>query len=153
MPKHLFEKCVGIVVIHTVKVGFIFSGTVGAGIAFKKLENGGWSPPCAVGLSSLGFGIMAGMSGADLVVFVFDEATMRAFSSPHGVTLDTAVEVTVGPFGREGKLTDAFATGENWKEKVGPTCTIAYSKGIFGGFQVEGARIGTRDFVNNKYYR
>ena len=126
---------------------------MGSGIAVKKLESGGWSPPCAVGISSFGFGVMAGASVSDLVVFVFDEPTMHAFSSPHGVTLSTAAEITVGPFGREGKLTDAFATGENWKEKVGPTCTIAYSKGIFGGFQVEGAGIGTRDFVNNKYYR
>lgn len=122
MPKGLFDKCVGIVFVNTVKVGLIFSGTVGSGIALRKTENG-WSPPCAVGLSNLGFGILAGVSVSDLIIFVFDEESMKALVADKGMTLGTNIELTVG-LGREANLTDTFAG----KDKVGATFAMLTRK-------------------------
>jgi len=146
MPKGLFDKCVGIVFVNTVKVGLIFSGTVGSGIALRKTENG-WSPPCAVGLSNLGFGILAGVSVSDLIIFVFDEESMKALVANKGMTLGTNIELTVG-LGREANLTDTFAG----KDKIGATFAIAYSKGAFGGIAAQGGVLTTRDSCNNKFY-
>lgn len=71
LPKNLFEECLGIVLISIVEVGFIFSGNVGAGVVLLKNADGSFneSPPCAVGLTGMGFGILAGASVKDVVRF------------------------------------------------------------------------------------
>jgi Las17-binding protein actin regulator len=65
----------------------------------------------------------------------------------HGAKLGSQFEATVGPFGRAG-----FADFELSKEGWGPTFTLAYSKGAFAGIALQGAAVGARDFVNNKFY-
>jgi lipid-binding SYLF domain-containing protein len=77
MPKRLFKECVGVVMMHSVQLGFILSGTTATGILLKKNADGtGWSPPCAVGMSGLGFGILIGVSASDLFVFIMDDQTL-----------------------------------------------------------------------------
>jgi hypothetical protein len=50
VPRALFEHDLkGIILISTVEVGLVFTGNVGSGILLAR-RNGGWSPPCAVGL-------------------------------------------------------------------------------------------------------
>jgi Las17-binding protein actin regulator len=65
----------------------------------------------------------------------------------HGAKLGSQFEATVGPFGRAG-----FADFELSKDGWGPTFTLAYSKGAFAGIAVQGAAVGAREFVNNKFY-
>jgi hypothetical protein len=36
MPKRLFKECVGVVMMHSVQMGFILSGTTATGILLKK---------------------------------------------------------------------------------------------------------------------
>lgn len=69
LPKNLFEECLGIVMISIVEVGFIFSGNVGTGIVLLKNNDGTFnqSSPCAVGLTGVGFGLLAGASVKDVV--------------------------------------------------------------------------------------
>jgi lipid-binding SYLF domain-containing protein len=136
---------VGIAIVHSVSVGFILSGTVGSGLLMKKTESG-WSPPCAVGLSGLGFGIQAGIGGKDLVIFILDDETMKAATTKHGFKFGSQAELTVG-LGRAAAADFQFSKGG-----VGTTFVLAYSKGLFGGLSIEGAKLGAREFVNNKFY-
>lgn len=146
LPKKLFEESIGIVLIQSVQTGFIFSGCIGTGIALRKTPDG-WSPPCAVGMGGLGFGIMAGMSVKDMVIFIMDERTMKAVCSEHGFKLGANYELTVGPLGRAFNANFDFT-----KKGVGSALALGYSNGAFAGISLEGAGIGPREFVNNKFY-
>jgi len=54
------------------QLGFIFSGNVGTGIVMLKSPDGTFNqaPPCAVGLTGVGFGLLAGASVKDVVMFL-----------------------------------------------------------------------------------
>jgi lipid-binding SYLF domain-containing protein len=54
VPKALFEKCKGLILISVIEAGFIFSGNVGTGLLLAKKKDGAWSAPCAVGLTGIG---------------------------------------------------------------------------------------------------
>lgn len=146
LPKGLFKDLAGIAIVTSVELGFLLSGTMGTGIVMKKTATG-WSPPMAVGLSGLGFGILVGASTKELILFIYDDETLESIAKKHGCKIGSQLELTVGPFGRAGAAT---LTGS--KGGVGAVFAVAYSKGVFGGLSLQGAKLGSRDFVNNKFY-
>lgn len=77
IPKDLFEKCKGIVLISVLEVGFIFSGNVGTGIVLAKKDDGvSWSNPVACGLTGVGWGLLVGGSVKDVMIFIMDENSL-----------------------------------------------------------------------------
>jgi lipid-binding SYLF domain-containing protein len=147
IPKKMFEDAIGIVIASSFNFGLIFSGTAGSGIAIKKTDEGWGSPPCAVGMSGIGFGLQIGASVRDIIIFIYDEKTMESIATQHGGQVSANLELTLGPFGRLGKGNINASKG-GW----GPTVAIAYSKGLFAGYSCEGAKLGAREFVNNRFY-
>lgn len=82
IPKDLFEKCKGIVLISVLEVGFIFSGNVGTGIVLSKKDDGvSWSNPVACGLTGVGWGLLVGGSVKDVMIFIMDENSLSGKSS------------------------------------------------------------------------
>jgi len=147
VPKDLFQECCGMIMISIVEVGFIFSGNVGTGIILAKQDDGSWSPPCACGLTGIGFGLLAGGSVKDVMVFIMDKDTMRTAAASRGIKLGSQAEVTVGPFGRAGQTDIGLS-----REGAGATVAIAFSKGAFAGLNLTGAFTGTRNAVNDLFY-
>jgi lipid-binding SYLF domain-containing protein len=147
LPKDLFEKSVGIVLISVVEVGFIFSGNVGSGILLKKNDDGSWSAPSAMGLAGVGWGFLVGGAMKDIVLFIFDKNSLEGMCGETGVRLGGQLNLTLGPMGRnyEGGI------GISNKGAVG-TYSVAYSKGAFLGLSVEGAMLGARSGVNDSFY-
>lgn len=127
-------------------MGFLLAGTIGTGIVLKKTATG-WSPPLAVGLSGLGFGFLVGASTKEIIIFIYDDETLESIAKKHGCKLGSQLELSVGPFGRAADLTLTGSRGG-----VGTVFSVAYSKGAFAGLSVEGGVLGSRDFVNNKFY-
>lgn len=146
LPKELFRECLGVVLISIVEAGFIFSGNVGTGIVLTKQWDGSWSPPCAVGITGIGFGLLVGASVKDVVMFLMDEETLESVTSEKGLTVGSQVELTVG-LGRTAKG-DMDLTGRG----VGMPISIAFTKGAFAGFNLEGAVLGARHKVNESFY-
>lgn len=148
LPKNLFRECLGICLISIVEVGFIWSGNVGSGIVMLKNADGTFNnaPPCAVGLTGVGFGLLAGGSVKDVVMFLMDDQTVNSFTSENGLKVGSQLELTVG-IGRTGKG-DFDITGRG----VGVPISIAYTKGAFAGFNLEGALIGARHAANKAFY-
>jgi lipid-binding SYLF domain-containing protein len=87
------------------EAGFIFSGTVGTGVIIAHKEDGTWSPPSALGLGGIGWGLMAGAEVKDLVICVMDDATLKTFSGEHHVKIGTQVR---GPSKTNCVIIDAF---------------------------------------------
>jgi lipid-binding SYLF domain-containing protein len=146
LPKQLFDECLGVVLISIVEVGFIWSGNVGAGIILKKKPDGSWSPPCACGLTGVGFGLLAGASVKDVIAFLMDEETVKSVTTDNGLKLGAQLELTLG-FGRTAKGDFDFSG-----RGVGVPVSIAYTQGVFAGFNLEGAVVGARNNVNKTFY-
>jgi SH3 domain-containing YSC84-like protein 1 len=151
IPTELFELCAGIVLISVVEVGFVFSGNVGTGIILRHTRNAdgtqGWSLPSACGLTGLGYGLIAGASLKDILIFVMDEYTLNSMTTNHGLKLGAQGELTLGTIGRTAKMDMNFSS-----KGFGTTISIAYSKGLFGGISLEGSVVGVREISNIKFY-
>jgi lipid-binding SYLF domain-containing protein len=134
--------------ISIVELGFIFSGNVGTGIVLLKNADGTFNeaPPCAVGLTGVGFGLLAGASVKDVVMFLMDDVTVESVTSENGLKLGSQLELTVG-VGRTGQGDFDFTS-----RGVGVPISIAYTKGVFGGFNLEGAVLGARHAANKAFY-
>jgi lipid-binding SYLF domain-containing protein len=156
IPKKLFTACVGVVLISVVEVGFFFSGSVGTGIILKRNTNPNssgsgtneWSYPVACGLGGLGWGLQIGGSVKDLIVFIFDDETLKTMAYDKvGLKLGGQLEATFGNVGRSTHL--EFTVSE---KGIGNTISYAFSKGAFLGLSVEGAVIGARHKINQTFY-
>ena len=139
--------------ISVVEVGFFVSGSIGTGIILKRNTNAAagtneWSYPVACGLGGLGWGFLAGGSVKDLIVFIFDDDTLNKMAYDKvGVKVGGQLEATLGASGRSANLD--FTVSE---KGFGNTISYAFSKGAFIGISVEGAVIGARHKINNKFY-
>jgi lipid-binding SYLF domain-containing protein len=146
IPKDLFQDCLGIVIISIVEAGFIFSGNVGTGIVVHKKPDGSWSPPCAVGITGMGWGLLAGASVKDVLMFLMDQESVQAVTTDNGLRVGAQFELTLG-IGRTAKG-DFDLSGRG----VGVPISIAFTKGVFGGFNLEGSVVGARHNVNKTFY-
>ena len=141
----LYNK--GLILLSVLEAGFIFSGNVGTGIILAKKSDGSWSVPCACGLTGVGWGALVGGSVKDLFVFLMKETTLESAVAENGIKLGGQAEVTLGPFGRTGKL-DVGISGRG----ACGTVSIAFARGAFLGLSVEGAVVGARHAVNMYFY-
>lgn len=149
IPRSLFSACDGILLISVVEAGFIFTGNVGTGILLARNQSAGeWSPPCAMGLSGVGWGFVAGGSVKDLVVFLMQKSVVDTVACDNSLKIGGQVSATLGPIGRDGAL-DINVSGKG----VSPTVAFAFSQGLFGGVAVEGAVVGARHAVNETFYQ
>jgi lipid-binding SYLF domain-containing protein len=150
VPKSLFNKDLkGIILISVVEVGFIFSGNVGTGIIVSRDGPGSktWSPPCAVGLTGVGWGFLVGGSLKDLMIFIYNQETLGGVTGDSGIKIGGQAELTLGPFGRSGQV-NLDLSGKS----AGGTVAVAFSKGAFMGLSVEGSVVGARHSVNESFY-
>jgi lipid-binding SYLF domain-containing protein len=78
----------GICFLSTIEAGFVFSGNIGTGIVMAwNSENGSWSPPSAIGLSGIGWGLLLGASVKHLVYLINDDWDLKSLSADHGIFL------------------------------------------------------------------
>uniref|UniRef100_A0A7S2YL23 Ysc84 actin-binding domain-containing protein n=1 Tax=Entomoneis paludosa TaxID=265537 RepID=A0A7S2YL23_9STRA len=146
IPRKMFQDVKGIVLLSIVEVGFVLSGNVGTGIILAKTEKGEWGPPCAIGLTGVGWGLLVGGSVKDVMIFLTNETAVQGITHPNGLKLGGQAEVTLG-YGRTGaldlNLSHAGSSG---------TLAVAFTKGVFLGVSVEGAVMGIRHAANNAFY-
>lgn len=149
VPKGLFnENLKGMILISVIEAGFIFSGNVGTGIFMTKQSDGKtWSPPCAVGLTGIGWGFLVGGSVRDVMVFMYDDNTVAAATSDAGVKFGGQAEFTVGPFGRSAQVSVDLSN-----KGIGGSVSVAFTKGAFLGLNIEGAVVGARHAANQAFY-
>jgi SH3 domain-containing YSC84-like protein 1 len=131
----------------TVEFGFVFSGNVGTGILIKKNSDGSWSPPCAMGLTGVGWGFIAGGQVKETITFFFDEGSLNTALGDVGIKLSSQGAATIANMGRN------YDAGIGISNKgMSSSLTMAFSKGIFAGLSIEGAAMGPRSGVNDSFY-
>eukprot|EP00529_Nitzschia_sp_RCC80_P027801 CAMPEP_0113518740 /NCGR_PEP_ID=MMETSP0014_2-20120614/43117_1 /TAXON_ID=2857 /ORGANISM="Nitzschia sp." /LENGTH=258 /DNA_ID=CAMNT_0000416351 /DNA_START=74 /DNA_END=850 /DNA_ORIENTATION=+ /assembly_acc=CAM_ASM_000159 len=145
--KDLFKNAIGISIMSTAEAGFIFSGNVGTGILLKKNADGTWSPPCAMGLTGIGWGFIAGGQVKETITFFFDDASLKSALGDAGVRMAGQGALTLGNMGRN------YDAGVGLSNKgFSGTFTTSFSSGAFGGLSVEGAAMAPRSGVNDTFY-
>lgn len=129
-----------LIVPRLLKGGFIVGGSGGSGVLLARDPvSGGWSPPAFYTLGSITVGLQVGGEVSEIVMMVM---TDRGLDSLLGstATLGGDISVAAGPIGIGAKASLADI--------------IAYSRsrGLYGGINLEGAVIVTRDSWNHAYY-
>lgn len=127
------------------RAGLHWSGAGGSGVVVRKLADGRWSPPSAILIHTLGWGLVAGADLYDCVVVINEDAGMDGFAQRR-FTLGGEVSAAVGPVGAGGSL-----DFEVFKRQA-PVWTYIKSRGLYLGVQVDGTAIVERTGENERFY-
>jgi len=145
IPQEVIKNAKGLAVFTVLRAGFNWSGAGGSGVVIRKLPNGHWSPPSAILIHTLGWGLVAGADIYDCVVVLNEEEGMEGFKKPR-FTLGGEVSAAVGPVGAGGGV-----DSEVFKRKA-PVWTYIKSRGLYIGMQVDGTVIAERKGENERFY-
>lgn len=96
---------------------------------------------------SVGWGFIVGASLKDVMIFLFDDATVTSIAGDAGIKFGGQGELTLGPAGRNAELALNLSN-----KGVGSSIAISFSKGLFGGISIEGAVVAPRSAVNEMFY-
>lgn len=155
----LFQQAKGIVLISVVESAIGITGAVGSGICMAKDEQTGlWSPPCACGMATQGYGIAVGAMVKDIIIFAFDDKSVQNFASKMGLKMNVGTSVTLGTYGiNAGANLNVSRRGAEGSANIsnysiGGTVSIAFSKGAFAAAAASASVVGPRDYVNHNFY-
>ena len=122
------------------KGAFIFGAAGGNGVlVVRDDETGKWSHPAFYTMGEISFGLQIGAQGSEILLMIRTGKGRSAFLSS-SFKFGTDVQITAGPIGAGIGV------------KTGDIVAYARSKGFFGGVQIDGAVISTRDKWNSAYY-
>jgi len=133
IPEELLDsaKCVA-VIPSMVKIGFVFGGRHGRGIATCRTATG-WSAPAPFSVTGGSWGLQIGGEAGDVVMLVMNDQGMeKMLSSKFKIGADASA--AAGPVGRhvEGET--------DWKMRA-EVLTYSRARGAFAGLTVNGASI------------
>ena len=133
IPEELLDsaKCVA-VIPSMVKIGFVFGGRHGRGIATCRTASG-WSAPAPFSVTGGSWGLQIGGEAVDVVMLVMNDHGMeKMLSSKFRIGADASA--AAGPVGRhvEGET--------DWKMRA-EVLTYSRARGAFAGVTVNGASI------------
>jgi lipid-binding SYLF domain-containing protein len=133
IPEELLDsaKCVA-VIPSMVKIGFVFGGRHGRGIATCRTK-AGWSAPAPFTVTGGSWGLQIGGEAVDVVMLVMNDNGMeKMLSSKFKIGADASA--AAGPVGRhvEGET--------DWKMRA-EVLTYSRARGAFAGVTVNGASI------------
>ena len=133
IPQELLDsaKCVA-VIPSMVKIGFVFGGRHGRGLATCRTKSG-WSAPAPFTVTGGSWGLQIGGEAVDVVMLVMNDNGMeKMLSSKFKIGADASA--AAGPVGRhvEGET--------DWKMRA-EVLTYSRARGAFAGVTVNGASI------------
>jgi SH3 domain-containing YSC84-like protein 1 len=133
IPEQLLDsaKCVA-VIPSMFKIGFVFGGRHGRGIATCRTATG-WSAPAPFSLTGGSWGLQIGGEAIDVVMLVMNDQGMeKMLSSKFKIGADASA--AAGPVGRHVEGTT------DWKMRA-EVLTYSRARGAFAGVTVNGASI------------
>jgi lipid-binding SYLF domain-containing protein len=145
VPSALMRQVQGIAILPGVhKVGFIIGGQRGKGVLVVRGEDGTWSRPLFLTLTSGSVGWQIGIQSADIVLFFRTRDSVdRVLSGRY--TLGVDASVAAGSVGRDA----AAVTDKDLKAEI---YSYARTRGIFAGLALQGAALDVDDEANALYY-
>lgn len=125
-------ECVA-VVPSMVKIGFIFGGRHGRGLATCRTKSGAWSAPAPFTVTGGSWGLQIGGEAVDVVMLAMnDQGMAKMLTSKFKIGADASA--AAGPVGRHAEA------ATDWKMKS-ELLTYSRARGIFAGITVNGASV------------
>ncbi len=138
--EHL-DDAEGLLIIPTsIKGGFIIGGSGGSGVMLARRPDIEWSYPAFYTMGSVTFGLQIGGEVQEIVLVIMSKAGRDAMLT-NEFKLGADISVAAGPVGAGAKAQTADV--------------LAFSRtkgGLYGGLNIEGAVIATREDWNRTYY-
>ena len=138
--EHL-DDAEGLLIIPTsIKGGFIIGGSGGSGVMLARRPDIEWSYPAFYTMGSVTFGLQIGGEVQEIVLVIMSKAGRDAMLT-NDFKLGADISVAAGPVGAGAKAQTADV--------------LAFSRtkgGLYGGLNIEGAVIATREGWNRAYY-
>ena len=134
-----------LVVPELLKGGFVFGAEYGIGVLLvRDAQSGSWGQPAFYALYGGSFGLQFGGQSSDVVFTIMNERAVDQLIA-HGIKLGADAGVAAGRLG--GGV--GAATTTNFGEDI---YAFAKSKGLFGGFWLDGAYVAAKHDWNEAYY-
>ena len=131
----------GLLIIPTmIKAGYIIGGSGGSGVMLVRRPETEWSYPAFYTMGSVTFGLQIGGEVSEIVLVIMSKAGRDAMLT-NDFKLGADISVAAGPVGAGAKAQTSDV--------------LAYSRtkgGLYGGLNLEGAVIATREDWNRAYY-
>jgi SH3 domain-containing YSC84-like protein 1 len=143
IPLGILRSSQGIAIIpNVIQAALFFGGRRGQGVMMLRNQNGGWSNPVIMTLTSGSFGLQFGAKSSDVVLAFQDGQSIRKVYDSD-FKLGGSVSGTAGPEGAEA----VYPT-----DSTGNIYTYAKSEGLFGGVALSGMKLAYEDKKTAELY-
>jgi lipid-binding SYLF domain-containing protein len=130
----------GVLIVPTfLRAGFIFGGAGGNGTLLVHDNAGNWSYPAFYTVASGSVGFQAGAEVAEVILMIRSQRGVDAMLS-NSFKLGADASVAAGPVGAGAQV------------QTSDILAFSRSKGLYGGINLNGSVISTRDAWNSTYY-
>ena len=142
----LLKKARGVFISPRMLEGaFVFGVSGGSGVfVARDPKTGGWNGPAFYTVGEVSFGLQAGGKDSQVIMLAMTERGVNALLSA-SFKLGGDVGVAAGPVGGGASAATANLSAD--------IITYSLSKGLYGGFSLEGAVVAVRNSWNEAYYR
>ncbi|RMD43460.1 hypothetical protein DV735_g1654, partial [Chaetothyriales sp. CBS 134920] len=146
IPTKVIKKAVGLAIFTTMRTGWVFGGSGGAGVIVARIpETGEWSGPSGIHIQNLSVGFLIGVDIYDTVLVINSYKALEAFTKVRA-TLGTEVAIAAGPVGAGGALDSEVA------KRQSPIWSYVKSRGFYAGIALEGNLVIERADENMRFY-
>jgi lipid-binding SYLF domain-containing protein len=142
----LLKKARGVFISPRMLEGaFVFGVSGGSGVfVARDPKTGGWNGPAFYTVGEVSFGLQAGGKDSQVIMLAMTERGVNALLSA-SFKLGGDVGVAAGPVGGGASAATANLSAD--------IITYSLSKGLYGGFSLEGAVVAVRNAWNEAYYK
>ena len=143
--RDLAKKARGMLIMPQMLRGaFIVGGSGGTGVLVARdAKTSQWRGPAFHTLGGASFGFQAGADAAEVIILAMTERGVTKLLSPQ-VKLGADISVAAGPVGGGAAAATAGLSAD--------LVSFSMSKGLYGGFSVDGSVAAVRAALNQAYY-
>ena len=139
------KKAKGMLILpQMLRAAFIVGGSGGSGVLVARdQKTGQWRGPAFHTLGGASFGFQAGADAAEVIILAMTERGVTKLLSPQ-VKLGADISVAAGPVGAGASAATAGLSAD--------LISYSMSKGLYGGFSVDGSVVGVRTSLNEAFF-
>jgi lipid-binding SYLF domain-containing protein len=141
---HIQKARAVLILPQMLRAAFLIGASGGSGVVLARDEAAGqWGGPAFYTLGQASFGFQAGADAAEVIILAMTERGLNSFLKT-SAKLGADASAAVGPVGAGGSAATANLSAD--------LLAFSKSKGLYGGFSVDGGVLGVRESLNHAYY-
>jgi lipid-binding SYLF domain-containing protein len=134
-----------LIIPQMLKGGFLLGANYGTGILLARdPQSGAWGEPAFYGMGGGSIGLQIGLQSSDMIFTIMNEGALDKLLA-HGLKFGADAGVAAGPLGVAVGTGSTLHFGED-------VYAWGMSKGLFGGFWLDGSLVLPKNGWNEAYY-